>query len=419
MYESLGPDPENKVCWLWLEMIFGTASPKPLELSRHQGSCRDLFYTLHDPDCALLDTSEKRRLRQTSLHKAEELLTYCEKNGIGIMTWDSKSYPESLRHIYNPPVVLFYRGDVSLLHEKLLLTVVGTRNPSEYSCRVASWLCHDLARCGLILVSGCALGLDSIAHQSALDEGMPTIGVMGCGIDIDYPMGNGALRGQMAEKGLLITEYFPGTRPFGGNFPVRNRILAGISEAVLVTEAGARSGSLITANLACEQGKQVFCIPPHDLFDTRYSGVYSYLRDGAFPVFNHADVLYSYYLKYPHRLAMFDEELTTRTQDSMLFGRGDEKQKTASPKRTAAKPAAPPAEKPEAAAKPRKLPEGLTEEQKRLVKLLANGGQNLNAICMLLEMDFSAASMLVTEAELMGLIENTQRDIYTLCEDLN
>ena len=400
---------ERTVYWIWLEMIFGVSNVKLLEMVRHAGSVRDLYYTLHDSDCGLLNERERGRLRQTDLHQAKEVLERCEKTGIGVMTWDDELYPESLRNIYNPPCVLFYRGDPTLLHREMLLTVVGTRHPSQYSKKVADWLCTDLARCSVILVSGCAVGLDAAAHSAAISVGMPTIGVMGCGVDYDYPAENRALKERIVRNGLLLSEYFPGTPPRGYYFPVRNRILAGVSEAVLVLEAGARSGSLITANLACEQGKSVFCVPPGDLFDKRYSGVVGFLRDGAYPVFNHLDVLYAFYLKYPYRLSLYDESESSRTQDSLLF---DEPRK-APPRRTVPRKSAAPAEK---SAAPSGMPEDATDEQRRILESLRGGGQSIDSLCLTLGLGFEQISMLLMEMEMNGWVINTERSIYALPE---
>ena len=314
------------VYWLWLVMVFGVANVKLTQLVRDAESVRELYYALHDPDCGLLNEKERQRLRKTSLEQAQQVLANCEKNGIGIMTQDDGMYPDSLRHIYNPPCVLFYRGDPSLLHRGMLLTAVGTRRPSDYSRKIADWLCTDLARCNVILCSGCAVGLDAAVHWAAIRQDTPTIGVMGCGVDYDYPHENREMKERIVRNGLLLSEYFPGTQPTSSHFPVRNRILAGISEATLVLEAGAKSGSLITANLACEQGKSVLCVPPADLLDTRYSGVANLMRDGAYPVFNYLDVLYVYYLKYPHKLSLYDDADTSRTVDSLLFAEEEQPQ---------------------------------------------------------------------------------------------
>lgn len=405
---------DNTKYWLWLVMVFGTANAKTLEIVQMHSTPKELYYVLHDPDCSLLGEKERRNVRKICLEQAESVMAYCEKNGIGIMTWDSEQYPESLRHIYNPPLVLFYKGDPAVLSGGMLLTVVGTRRPSEYSMRVANWLCRDLARCNIVLASGCAVGLDAAAHRAAIEAGTPTVAVLGCGADYDYPRENRELKQKIVQNGLLLTEYFPGTQPFPGNFPVRNRILAGISEATLVLEASARSGALITANLACEQGKQVFCVPPADLFDQRYSGVASFLRDGAYPVFNYLDILYTYYLRYPHKLTMFDEEDATRTQDSLIFN--DEK--PASLKKAPARRSV--RSVPAAESEPKQdfaeTPEWMTEEHLKILTMLVKDSQNINDICTLLGKGFQETSVLTLELELQGYITNIQRNRFELTD---
>lgn len=398
------------VYWLWLEMVFGVANAKLPEIMKGVESVRELYYALHDPDCGLLTDKERQRLRKTSLEQAQKVLAYCEENGIGIMTWDDEIYPDSLRNIYNPPYVLFYRGDPTLLHRGMLLTAVGTRRPSAYSCRVAEKLCAELAGCNVIICSGCAVGLDAVSHWAAIRQNAPTIGVLGCGVDYDYPRENREMKERIVQNGLLISEYFPGTQPLPAHFPVRNRILAGISEAVLVLEASARSGALITANLACEQGKSVFCVPPADLFDARYNGVHNFLRDGAYPVFNYLDVVYAFYMKYPHMLSLYDAEEDSRTQDSLLFAE-EKPQKRSRRTRAAAVPAGTP-EEPQK--KPYVFPDEANDRHRRILVLLQNGEQNVNTICVMLGLSFEEASELIVDMEMNGWIARSDRDMFRL-----
>ena len=403
---------KGTVYWLLLVMVFGAGNVKLHDALRGCESARELYYTLHDPDCSLLTDKERQRLRKATKEQAEQIMAYCEKNGIGIMTWDDEIYPDLLRHIYNPPCVLFYRGDVSLLHEQVVLTVVGARKASDYSLKAANFLCSDLAKHGVLIASGCAMGIDAAAHWAAVNAGRPTIGVMGCGVDYDYPKENRALKERIVQNGLLLSEYFPGTSPLPAHFPCRNRILAGIGEAVLVVEASSHSGSLITANLACEQGKQVFCVPPADIFDKRYAGAIGFLRDGAYPAFDMMDILYSLYLKYPHRLVLFDEEEPSRTQDSLVF------QKEEPPKRPAKVRTVPVKDRPPVPEeKPYEFPAEASPEQRRVLELLQKGGQNVNALCVMLGMEFDTVSMHIMEMEMNGWIVNTGRDVYALAED--
>lgn len=169
-------------------------------------------------------------------------------------------YPEKLREVYDPPVLLFARGRVELLGS-LMLGVVGTRRPTPYGVAVAERLAADLARAGLTIVSGMARGIDTSAHKGALAAGGDTIAVLGCGVDVIYPSENRKLAGDLAVKGLVLSEFPMGAPAYPQNFPVRNRVISGMSAGVLVVEGAQYSGSAITARLAIDQGREVFAVP--------------------------------------------------------------------------------------------------------------------------------------------------------------
>lgn len=169
-------------------------------------------------------------------------------------------YPALLREIFDPPVVLFVRGRVELLNS-LMFGVVGTRRPTPYGLAVAERLSGDLARAGLTIVSGMARGIDSAAHKGALAGGGDTVAVLGCGVDVVYPSENRKLAAELAVKGLLLSEFPMGSVAFPQNFPIRNRIISGMSAGILVVEGAQYSGSAITAKLALDQGREVFAVP--------------------------------------------------------------------------------------------------------------------------------------------------------------
>jgi len=189
-----------------------------------------------------------------------EKLRYIEQNKIKITTcWDD-DFPTSLTNIYDPPVILFYKGDLSIL-DSPTLGVVGMRNPSSYGIMVTEKLCRDLLQYNFTIVSGLARGIDTIAHQTVLKQKGKTAAIMGSGIDNIYPPENKKLANQIAEEGLLISEYMIGAIPDPGNFPRRNRIISGLSLGILITEAGMKSGALITAYQALDQNREVFAVP--------------------------------------------------------------------------------------------------------------------------------------------------------------
>jgi DNA processing protein len=180
--------------------------------------------------------------------------------GAVTVTLSDPRYPQLLREIFDPPFLLFARGRVELLNT-LGLGVVGTRRPTPYGLAVAERLSGDLAHAGLTIVSGMARGIDAAAHKGALAQGGDTVAVLGCGVDVVYPQENKKLASDIASKGLIISEFPMGTVAFPQNFPIRNRIVSGISVGVLVVEGAQYSGSAITAKLAIDQGREVFAVP--------------------------------------------------------------------------------------------------------------------------------------------------------------
>jgi len=180
--------------------------------------------------------------------------------GAELVTIGDPRYPQRLREIFDPPVTLFARGRVDLLGS-LALAVVGTRRPTQYGVAVAERLSADLAHASLTIVSGLARGIDTSAHKGALAAGGDTIAVLGCGVDVVYPSENRKLYAEIAAKGLLVSEFPMGSTAFPQNFPIRNRIISGLSVGVLVAEGAQYSGSAITAKLAMDQGREVFAVP--------------------------------------------------------------------------------------------------------------------------------------------------------------
>ena len=220
---------------------------------------------------------------------AREQMELARRHGAGIITLDAPEYPLLLRQTPDPPPVLFVKGDPELLALPGV-AVVGARAASSYGLRVTRNLARRLAAAGLVVTSGLALGVDATAHKGALEAGGKTIAVLGCGLDICYPAHNRKLQKEIAAKGLLVSEYPFGTRADRFRFPARNRIISGISRGVLVVEAGERSGSLITARIALEQGREVFAVPG-SIDSSRSRGAHMLLKQGARLVQDENDVL--------------------------------------------------------------------------------------------------------------------------------
>ena len=194
------------------------------------------------------------------------------------VTINDDIYPECLKEISDPPEKLYYKGNLELLKSERMIAVVGTRNPSSYGKLCCEYMIKKMSKADITIVSGFAKGIDSIAHKTSLITGTKTIAVIASGLDIVYPASNLSLYREIEEKGLILTEYEPGTKPFKGNFPQRNRIIAGLSKGVIVVESKDRGGSLITADLALEYNRDVYAVPG-DIFSEYSKGCNNLIRD--------------------------------------------------------------------------------------------------------------------------------------------
>ena len=286
--------------WIW----FATRKDLPLwqkkALLQQYENPEDIFYA--DPQ--MLGTLENMTpamvssLQERDLSEAEDILKKCRKKNIEILPfWDEK-YPERLRNIEDPPVVLYFRGILPQWDTHPFLAVVGTRKATAYGQQMAGRLGEEIARCGGTVVSGGASGIDSRALEGALNTGCPAVCVLGCGADVIYPRTNRRLFSQIAENGCILSEYSPGEKPLGWHFLQRNRILSGISHGVVVVEAPERSGALNTARHGLEQGRDLYAVPAN-VGVAAYAGSNRLLQQGAMAVLNGWDAVKSYALCYP------------------------------------------------------------------------------------------------------------------------
>jgi len=205
----------------------------------------------------------ERLLEQKKLIEPQDLLEKLNNSGVEALYYFNPDYPSLLRQINDPPLVLFTKGQFRACNFNCAVGIVGTRKPSVYGEKLAKNLAKNLAEHGVLIVSGMAYGVDSLAHWGAVESGGMTVAVLGCGVDLCYPSSNKRLYSAILEKGqgAMVSEYFPGTQPQKWHFPARNRIISGLCKAIAVIEAGESSGALITANLAFEQSREVFAIP--------------------------------------------------------------------------------------------------------------------------------------------------------------
>ena len=243
----------------------------------------------------------RNALLDKSMERVDEILAYCSARKIFLLAPGLPGYPERLMRISRMPLVLYCKGGLPDIDKEPCLAVVGTRSMTSYGKRMAYQISYDLACAGAIVVSGMALGIDTVAHRGCLDAGGFTIAVMGCGLDITYPRENFELMEEIEKKGLVISEYPPGTRPIGSNFPVRNRIISGLCLGCTVIEADGTSGSLITARHALKQGRDVYAVPG-SVGEQNSEGTNDLIQNGAIAVTEARDITAEYELLYPSKL---------------------------------------------------------------------------------------------------------------------
>lgn len=284
--------------WIWLSQRPGLNQQTKLTLIERFHDPEDIYNQTEFHDCDGLGNEALASLQDKDLSDAEKVLEQCAKKRIHIVTWNDRSYPALLRGVADPPVLLYYKGMLPHWPDRALIGVVGTRKASAYGLHAAKDIAGQLARCGGIVVTGMALGVDAMAAAGALDNGGTVVGVLGCGADRIYPASNRELFYKVLDNGgCLLSEYPPGTPPNHWQFPRRNRIISGISAGVLVVEAPEKSGALITARYALEQGRDVFAVPGN-LGVAGCAGSNGLLRDGAAFVTCGWDILSTYAERY-------------------------------------------------------------------------------------------------------------------------
>ena len=289
--------------WVWLTTLPGLTDHSKLLLLQHFSSPEDIYYADEEALWQVegLKKEQAALLNSKSLTAADRLLSDCARKDIFLVTMADAMYPDRLRNIYQPPLLLYGKGAMPLFDEEAAVAVVGTRSCTPYGVHCAEKLGYELTQQGAMVVSGMAKGIDGAAMRGALRFGGFTCGVLGGGVDVVYPAENRRLYEDIAATGVILSEYPPGTEPKGDHFPVRNRLLSALSLATVVVEAPEKSGALITAATALEQGREVFAVPgPFDAPKSR--GCNALIREGAGLVCEAWDVLSFYESRFPHKL---------------------------------------------------------------------------------------------------------------------
>lgn len=295
---------KDRLFQIWFSLRLGVANREFLPILEKYESMYQLF-SADEEEIAALPCGErlKRALRDKNLDESSRIMEYCRKNRVGILFYGEENYPASLRTLDDPPLLLYYRGEMPDVSRRLCISVVGTRTMSEYGKRMAYKIGYELAAANAVVVSGMALGVDSVAAAGAIAAKGSTVAVLGCGIDVTYPAEHAALMKEIMRHGAVITEFPPATRPKGFHFPIRNRIISGLGQGTVVVEADEKSGALITARNAIAQGKDIYAVPGN-VGEANTAGTNQLIHDGAAVVLRARDILDNYTFLYRDTLNM-------------------------------------------------------------------------------------------------------------------
>ena len=280
--------------WIWLQCAFGEGVVTERFLRKYDNA-RQVYEDSDDgrKSSGVFTPRQLKLMSEIPLSRAEEIVEFCSAKRWNILTPGMENYPVRLLELQNFPLALYYVGQLPDIDREPLVAMVGARDATSYGLQMAEALAGDLARSGVTVVSGGALGIDSQCHRAAIDAGGRTIAVLGNGFGANYLMKNRELWNEIARNGAVITEFRPGTPASRFTFPIRNRIISGLSLGTVVVEANQKSGSLITAKCAVDQGRDVFAVPG-EVLNTAFYGANKLIKDGAKPVFSANDILDEY-----------------------------------------------------------------------------------------------------------------------------
>ncbi|MCL2087977.1 MAG: DNA-processing protein DprA [Oscillospiraceae bacterium] len=396
--------------YIWLSQCFAYGSDKPKMILEEYSDIEEFYNggVAEFEKADFLTKEEIAKMTSVSLSACQEIAGKCSRLNIDIVAYNDDLYPERLRDIFNPPSVLYVKGDIGGLDERLAFTVVGTRSMTDYSKKVTGNLSYQLAKAGAVIISGCASGLDTYAHMGALKAGGTTIAVLACGLDVNYPAENRELKQQILKHGgALISELPPSAQTWPSIIPVRNRIMAALGTATVVTHAPVKSGSLITANHALEMGKDVFCVPPHDIYDEQYTGVNRLILDGAWPALSANDMLQVYISEYAHNITLEkpkeqDETKAETPSDSNKnpvepTEKPPQKQPQKPPQKQTTAPKKKPGEKPPA-------PDDLSSDERAIYDILTYDPIHINQLTEKSGLTVPSLLSALTNLEVRGLL---------------
>ena len=400
--------------WLWLTNLEGLTIQQRLALLEHFGQ-PDKVYFGDSGEYALVEGMTRQAmaaLADKSLDGADKILGDCQSLGLRIITIQDAEYPDRLRNIYDPPLVLYVQGRMPAFDDEVAIAMVGSRKVSPYAQMMGEKLAFQMAGLGAVIVSGLAAGGDAAAHRGALRAGGFTAAVIAGGHDVIYPRENRWLYEDIAVRGVILSEYPPGTPHDRTHFPVRNRIISGLCLGTVVIEAPERSGTLITVNHALDQGRDIFALPGQ-ADDWHCTGSNRLLRDGAGVVVDAWDVLSCYAARFPHKLKPF------RAEEPRHFGVSAEEKPRSAGKRAsrAEEPEELSAEQTQEAAKPQldlSGDHGLTDDQIKIVRTLGERTLQVDDIIEETEIPTRRVLSALTMLELDGVVEQSSGKRFSL-----
>ena len=302
--------------WVWLGLALPPGSRLIDEVLRQFPDPEEFFLAGEAGIAQIgrISRADALYIRNTELSDAEKAMETAEEYGAAVLCRNSPEYPQRLLEIETAPAVLYAKGDLSCLNKAPAIAAIGTRRISDYGRRISGVIGGGLGKAGAVVVSGMAQGVDSACHEACLDVGGKTVAVQGCGICNVFPAENEELKERIIASGAVISEFAPDAKPQSSFFPIRNRIISGMSMGVCVVEAAARSGTSITARIAAEQGRKVFAVPA-DVLRPTSQGTLRLLRSGAIPVASAADILSEYENEYPEIFAAAKNDIPAPSRD--------------------------------------------------------------------------------------------------------
>ena len=370
---------DKYIYYIWLNSMNFSAD-FTARLVEHFGSAKAVYEAEKEEllNCELVLEKHIEKLSDKSLKRVQAEYKKAEKLGISFVCIEDEIYPKSLLNIFDPPILLYAKGDLSLLEKELCFCIVGSRTCTPYGLTAAMQVSSQLAECGMVIVSGLAIVIDSAAHQGAM-KGGKTIGVAACGLGVNYPAGNGAVRRKIMQEGLIISEFPLDYIAYQQNFHRRNRILSGLSLGVAVIEAGIKSGALITARHAREQNRDVFALPGN-ISSIESAGSNILISEGVTPLLGAETVLAEYLPRYTHLFEIDDymEEYKAKQREK------------------------------EEKIEPSEIKEALEEKnddsEAMVLKLLKNGEMNFEKLAYETGFETSRLNVLLTTMQINGLI---------------